>query len=305
MAYSAADGALLVAADYEGQGQIISIGRNGRVGVLPSELSGPVRAMAVRGYEVWTLWPTLDPSDASWSALFRQSVDGDDPVPLFGGYDEVRGGYAEDKTLTQVDRKGAPVSRRAQRELFRSWDLVGLHVPPKGSPIVALADGRLYEALGRSKVRRLVPKGYEKALGAVGGKAFSALAMADDVNGGFVVLGPAGAVRVPENGVAEGVRFQPPIPPAVYRGWWKEWGATVLGNGDVLVAAQGRLYRAGRDGVVRGIPTGRAVTCRAAPKLTGFGVPARTRLLRLPDGQVMMSAVDQCYRVYGFTLPNS
>ncbi|GLY72904.1 hypothetical protein Airi01_011710 [Actinoallomurus iriomotensis] len=303
MAYSAADGALLVAANHEGQGQIISIGRNGRVGVLQSELPGPVRAMAVRGYKVWTLWPAQDPSDASWSALFRQSLDGDDPVPLFGGYDEDRGGYK--KALTQVDRKGAPVSRRAQRELFRSWNPVGLHVPVKGSPIVALADGRLFEALGRSKVRQLVPKGYRKAVDAVDGKAFSALAMADDVHGGFVVLSPAGAVRVPVDGAAEGVRFRPRIPPAVYKGWWKEWGATVLGNGDVLVAAQGRLYRAGRDGGVRGIPTGRAVTCRAASKLSGFGVPARTRLLRLPDGQVMMSAVDQCYRVYGFKLPNS
>jgi hypothetical protein len=182
---------------------------------------------------------------------------------------------------------------------------MGLSVQAKGSPIITLADGRLFEALGESKVRAFDPAGYGTALEAAGGKLFSAMALARDNKGGFVVMGPTGAIRVPTSGTARGVRFHSQIPPAVYKGWYKEWGATVLDNDDLLITSRGKLYRVADGGIVTKIPTSERVNCRATKKLSEFGVPARTRLTRLPDGSIAMSAVDQCNRVYAFRLPSS
>jgi hypothetical protein len=298
MAFSPADGALLVAADTQSQEAIVRIGTDGRVSVLETDLYGPMRAMGVGSANVWTLWPTPARNAASYSALYRQSLSGEESAEFFGG-------YGTSVALTLVDRNGARLPGTAQRQLSQSWYPMGLFVQAKGSPIVTLADGRLFEALGESKIRAFDPVGYGTALETVGGKLFSAMALVSDNKGGFVVIGPTGAIWVPANGAARGTRFHSQIPPAVYKGWYREWGATVLGNGDLLITSQGRLYQVGNGGMVTIVPTNRKVNCRATKKLSEFGVPARTRLTRLPDGTIAMSAVNQCNRVYAFRLPNS
>jgi hypothetical protein len=296
MAVSANDGALLVATDNEGQGEIARIGTDGRVSTISNDLSGAARAMEVRNGDVWSLWPTPARNSASWSALYRQALSGGKSVEFFGG-------YGTKTALTQVAGNGR-LPGASQRKLARAWYPMGLHVPTTGAPIVALEDGRLFEALGDSKVRQFVPEGYEKALDSVGGTKFSVMAVSDNPSGGFVVLGTTGAIWVSSSNEAEGIRFTTQISPAVFKGWYKEWGAAAFGNGDVLIAAEGHLYLVGRSGAVRQIPTGKTVTCKVADRLSDFGVPARTRLIRLADDSVAMSAFEQCNRVYTFKLPH-
>jgi hypothetical protein len=298
MAVSANDGALLVATDNEGQGEIARIGTDGRVSTISNDLSGAVRAMEVRNGDVWSLWPTPAPSSASYSALYRQALSGGKSVEFFGG-------YGTKTALTQVDGNGKRLPETSQRKLSRAWYPMGLYVRATGEPIVALEDGRLFDALGGSKVRQFIPEGYERALNTVGGKNFSVMAVTDDPNGGFVILGPTGAIWVSSSGKAEGVRFITEIPPGIYKGWYKEWGAAAFGNGDLLIAAEGHLYLVGRNGSVRRILTGKTVTCKAADRLSDFGIPARTRLVRLSDESVAMSTFDQCNRVYTFKPPHS
>jgi hypothetical protein len=254
-----------------------------------------MRAMAVRGGDVWTFWP--NPANVgNPSVLARQSLSGGDATELFG-----RTANGKHLLLTEVDGHGRPLQAAKQQELMKSWDGEGMILPPTGSPIVALANGLLYQALGRDRVRSFSPDGYSSALNIVGGKRFTTMAAIADGAGGFVMAGPLGAVRVPNQGKATAIRFRPKIPSAGYEGW----GATSLGDGGLLITSKGQLYRVQRNGTVVKVPTGKTMTCHPTNKLSDFGLPSRAQLVRLPDDTIAMSSVEKCNQVYGFRLPRS
>jgi hypothetical protein len=290
MAFSPNDGALLVASNTDSEEVIVRIGIDGYTSVIESAGYGPMKAMAVRGGDVWTFWP--NPADVgNPSSLERQPLSGGDATEFFG---RVMNG--KNLLLTEVDDHGKPLRAAAQKALIESWDGEGMALSKSGTPIIAMPNGKLYQALGHHKVRAYTPSGYSSALNTVGGKDFATMATLTDNSGNLIIAGSMGAIRIPENGKATAIRFHPQIPPMKVYGW----GAAVLDNGDFLFTSQAKMYRVKSDGSVVKITTGKNVTCQPAKKLSEFGLTSRTYLQRLADGTVAISFTDKCNRVYIF-----
>jgi hypothetical protein len=295
MAFSPNDGALFVASDTDGEEAIVRIGTDGHTSVIESPDYGPMKAMAIRGGDIWTFWP--NPADVgNPSALASQPLSGGDATEIFG-----QTGNTKHLLLTEVDDHGKPLPASRQHALIKSWDGEGMMLPPSGPPVIAMADGRLYQALGNRKVRAYEPNGFSSALKAVGGKSFATMAALTDQDGNFVIAGSLGAIRISAKGQAAAIRFHPQIPSAGEDGW----GATSLKNGDLLFTSKTQMYRVKKDGSVAKITTGKAVTCQPTKKLSNFGLSSHTQLAALSDDTVAISFTDKCDRVYSFRLTKS
>jgi len=288
------DGSLLFPVQYGGwsaESRLARLTPDGRIHLRTDILGGnEYTSYAMSGNDLWILQPSVDAP----GRLTKASLNGNGKTTMLSWSDEGANRF------TFEDSRGHQVPAAERHRLAAGWNATALGVRHDGTPIIAAENGDLYQLLGKDRLRRWIPPGYEKASDSAHAIArlFPEVIISDGEKG-LHVIGQQGIVHVPGRGSATGVRF----PGAEQGDQLSVVGAVASTDGELLIAGSARgLLRADARGRVRfEMQYGDGKSCTVPASLSAVGADKLGGIAERPGGVLVVTGL-RCGRLYGLRL---
>ncbi|WP_329518769.1 hypothetical protein [Spirillospora sp. NBC_01491] len=279
---------------YDSEGRVARLGRDGKVSLYGVDIVPD--QMVIYGDDLWLI------AAGFGIKVLRVSVAGWRQAEVIKWMD-----LKDSKNIEVRDSAGGSLSASVKLQLYPNWKGAKLVVRADGVPIVISKTGMLFEVRGPGRLDEWRPLGYGDALAKVveEGEFQPSDAVLDD-QGGLVLLGHGGIIRLPRTGSATSVRF----PKSVSR--LPSWstvvsagqGAVVLLGGMKASAIAPRPTLVRRDGRMERLSWGGFVRCdKFDGSLSSVASAMSSGSVRAADGSILMNDKG-CGRVYSFKLPD-
>jgi hypothetical protein len=246
----------------------------------------------VSGNDLWVLQPTGGVHDEG--TLIKTSVNGGRTTAVLRWREKGRNRFAIENS------RGGQLPAAERHRLATGWNATALGTRPDGAPIVATDNGDLYQVLGKDKLRRWTPTGYEKARD----KAHSSLVsfgpgvLMLDHDKGLYVIGQNGIVHIPERGSATGVLF----PGGKEGDAYSSVGAISAQSGILIADSDSGLLSVDSHGRAQFLVKRRSYeTCAVRGPLSSIENDSLGGMTLRSNGVVAVTGLN-CGRVYGLQL---